>query len=46
MYGDDIKLFTKKWKDLEILLYTIKIQRQDEGMEFVREKCAMRIVKK
>ena len=34
MYMDAIKLFVKNEKELEILIQTIRINREDIGMEF------------
>ena len=45
MYVDDIKLFTKNEKELETLIHTVRIYRQDIGMEFGIEKCAMLVMK-
>ena len=45
MYTDDIKLFAKKEKELEILIQTVRIYSQDIGMEFVIEKCSMLVMK-
>ena len=45
MYMDVIKLFTKKEKELETLIQTVRIYRQDVGMEFGIEKCAMLVIK-
>ena len=44
MYMDDIKLFTKNEKELEILIHTVRIYSQDIGMEFGIEKCAMLVM--
>ena len=41
MYTDDIKLFGKNEKELEILIQTEIVCSQDIGMEFGIEKCAM-----
>ena len=41
---DDIKLFAKNEKELEILILTIRIYNQDIGMECGTEKCAMLII--
>ena len=41
MYMDDIKLFAKNEKELEILIHAGRIYSQDRGMEFGIEKCAM-----
>ena len=38
MYMGDIKLFTKKENELEILIHEVRIYSQDIGMEFVIEK--------
>ena len=38
---DDIKLFAKNEKELEILIQTVRIYSPDIGMEFGIEKCAM-----
>ena len=45
MYIDDIKLFAKNEKELEILIHTVRIYRQDIGVEFGMEKCAMLVMK-
>ena len=45
MYMDDIKLFTRNEKELEILIHAVRIYSQDIGMEFSIEKCAMLIRK-
>ena len=45
MYMDDIKLFTKKEKELETLIHAVRVYSQDIGMEFCIEKCAMRDMK-
>ena len=45
MYMDDIKLFTKNEKELEILIHAVRIYSQDIGMEFDEEKCAMLVMK-
>ena len=38
---DDIILFVKNEKELETLIYAVRIYSQDIGMEFGIEKCAM-----
>ena len=38
---DDIKLFPKNEKKLEILIHTIRIYSQDIGMEFCIERCVL-----
>ena len=40
MHMDDIKLFEKNEKELETLIYTVRIYSQYIGMEFGKEKCA------
>ena len=45
MYMDDIKLFAKNEKELETLIHAVRIYRQDIGMEFGIEKCAMLVMK-
>ena len=45
MYMDNIKLFTKNEKELEILIQAVRIKSQDIRMEFGIEKCAMLIMK-
>ena len=45
MYMDDIKLFAKNEKELEILIHAVRIYSQDIGMEFGIEKCAMLVRK-
>ena len=46
MYRDDIKLFAKNEKELETLIHTVRIYRQDIGMEFGIEKCALLVMKR
>ena len=41
LYKDDIKLFTKREKQLETLLQEVRIYCEDLGMEFGIEKRAM-----
>ena len=43
MYMNDITLFTKKKKELETQMQTIRIYNQD--MEFSKEKCTMLIMR-
>ena len=38
---DNTKLFTKKEKELETVIYAVRIYSHDIGMEFGREKCTM-----
>ena len=45
MYMDDIKLFAKNEKELETLIYPVRIYSQGIGMKFGREKCAMLVMK-
>ena len=45
MYMDDIKLFAKSKKELETLIPTVRIYRQDIGIELGIEKCAMLVMK-
>ena len=45
MYMDDIKLFTKKEKELETLIQTVRIYSHDIGMEFGIEKYDMFVMK-
>ena len=45
MYIDDIKLFAKSEKELETLIYAVRIYSQDIGMELGIEKCAMLVMK-
>ena len=42
---DDIKLFAKNEKELETLIYTVRIYSRDIGMEFNIEKCPMLVMK-
>ena len=42
---NDIKLFAKNEKELETLIYGVRIYNQDIGMEFGIEKCAMLVMK-
>ena len=39
---DNIKLFTKQVKDLEILIQAERIYSQDKGMEYGIEECTMK----
>ena len=41
MYIDDIQIFTKNEKELEILIQTIWTYRQGIGMQLGIEKCTM-----
>ena len=45
MYMDDIKLFDKNKKELEVLIKSVGIYSQDIGIEFAIEKCTMLILK-
>ena len=45
MYMDDIKLFAKNEKEVEIPIHAVRIYSQDIGMEFGIEKCAMLVMK-
>ena len=47
MYMDDIKVFAKNEKELEILIQnnTVRICSRDIGMEFGIQKCAMLVMK-
>ena len=45
MYMNDIKLFAKDEKELEILIQTIRIYRRNIQMKFGWEKCAMLTIK-
>ena len=45
MYMDDIQLFAKNEKELEILIHIVRIYSQDIGMEFGIEKCALIVIK-
>ena len=42
---DEIKLFAKNGKELEILICAVRIYAQDIGIEFSIEKCAMLVMK-
>ena len=42
---NNIKVFAKNEKELEILIQVIRIYSQDIGIEFDTEKCAMFIMK-
>ena len=42
---DDIKLFAKNEREMEILIQTIRIYSQDVGIDFGIEKCTMLIIK-
>ena len=44
MYMDDIKLFAKS-KKLEILIQTLRIYSQDNGITCCIQKCVMLIIK-
>ena len=45
MHMNNIKLFAKNEKELEILIQAVRIYSEDIGMEFAIEKCAMLIMK-
>ena len=45
MYMDDIKIFSKKEKELVISTQTLRIYSQDLGMRFDIGKYAMLIIK-
>ena len=45
MYMDNIKLIAKNEKELETLMYAVKICSQDIEMEFTIEKCVMLVMK-
>ena len=45
MYMDDIKLFAKNEKELEILIQAATIYSENIGMEFGIEKCTMLVMK-
>ena len=45
MYMDDIKLFAKIEKELEILIQTVRMYSQDIGMEFGMEKYTILVIK-
>ena len=45
MYMDDIKLFSKNEKELEIFIHAVRIYSQDIGTESGTEKCAMFVMK-
>ena len=40
----DVKLFAKNSKELMTLIQTIRIYKQDIGIEFDTEQCAMLII--
>ena len=42
---DHVKLFAKNEKEQETLIQTVRMHKQDIGMEFGFEKCAMLIMK-
>ena len=46
MHLDDLKLSTKKEKELDTLIQTIRIYSQNTRMEFGIEKCAMLLMKR
>ena len=46
IYMNNIKLFAKNEKELEILIHVVTIYSQDIGMEYSIEKCAMLIMKR
>ena len=45
MYKNNIKLFAKNEKELETLTQAVRMYREDEGIEFAKEKCVMLIMK-
>ena len=42
---DNIKVFAKKFKELETLIHTVRIYSRDIGMKFGIEKCAVLVMK-
>ena len=46
MYMDNNKLFAKNEKELETLIYGVRIYSQDIGKGFDIEKCALLIMKR
>ena len=42
---DGIKIFAKNEKERETLIHIVRINRQDIGMEFGIEKCALLVMK-
>ena len=42
---NDMTRSTTEWKELEILIHTVRIYSQDIGMEFDIEKCALYVMK-
>ena len=42
---DDIELFARNEKEMETLIYTVRIYSQDIRMESGIEKCAMLVMK-
>ena len=45
MYMDNIKLFAKNEKELEILIHALRIYSQDIGIEFGIEAFSMQVIK-
>ena len=45
MYTDEIKLFGKNEKGLVTLTHTMRIYSPDIGVDFIREKCALLIMR-
>ena len=46
MCMDDIKLFAKNEKELEILIHAVRIYSQDEGMDLGLKKRAILLMKR
>ena len=45
IYMDNIRLFAKNEKELEILIHTVRIYSENIGMKFGKEKCTMLMMK-
>ena len=46
LFMDDLKLYSRSEKGLDSLVQTVRVFREDIGIEFGIEKCAMLVMKK
>ena len=46
LYMDDIKLYVKSERDIDLLIYIIRLYSNDIGMSFRLEKCSLMVIKR
>jgi hypothetical protein len=46
LYMDDLKLYGQKEREIDSLINTVRIFKDDIGMKFVLEKCARLVVER